>query len=134
MNLIDRLSATELAERQEISRQVIKEQLQLLASVEEQLDYQRQVPGINVIDELVCGWFDDSYRPDDEIFVTGFSVEELDVLSKFSEVFESVFQQIKDNQVSEIAVLVRTPYWLHLMEAASSTLRVFTASTCSSYN
>jgi len=55
MELIDRLSKLELAKRQKISRADIKEQLQLLSSIGEQLEYQRNVPHVNITGELICG-------------------------------------------------------------------------------
>ena len=38
-------------------RQITIEQLQLLASEAEQLEYERNVPQVDITNELLCGWF-----------------------------------------------------------------------------
>ena len=119
------MSKAELAERQQISRRKIMEELQLLSSVEEQLEYQRNVPHVNITGELICGWFDDSYWPEDKLFVSGFSEEELKAMSEFSEVFESVLAPIRDKELPQITDLVQTPEWVRLTQAAHKALSVF---------
>jgi len=124
MELIEIISKADLAERQQISRKNIKENLQTLSSTEEQLDYQRNVPHVNIIDELVCGWFDDTYWPDDKIFRSGFSEEELKAMSEFSQIFEAVLASVQ-NEVPQIEAYVKAPEWARLLQAAHIALSVF---------
>jgi hypothetical protein len=60
----------------------------LLSSPEEQLDYERRVPGVSVPTELVCQWFDDLYLPESESFRLCFSSQEMEALSVFSNYFD----------------------------------------------
>jgi len=55
----------------------IIEILQLLASEEPQLAYERDVPHVDITSELLCMWFDDQYHPDDAFFVSCFTADEL---------------------------------------------------------
>lgn len=61
-----------LTELQIALRRNITEHLRLLSSAEEQLQYQQDVPLINVTVELICGWFDDDYLPESKAFSQAF--------------------------------------------------------------
>jgi hypothetical protein len=117
------ISKADSIKQQRISRRLINEHLQLLSSKEEQLQYQRNVPHVNIITELVCCWFDDAYWPDDETFCSGFSKEELLAMAEFSGVFEAVLASMQ-SEVADIAVYVETPQWSQLLHAAHNTLIV----------
>jgi hypothetical protein len=62
--------------------------VRLLASKDEQLAYQRDVPIANVPAELVCMWFDDLYHPYDNVFSEVFSPAECERLARFHEFFD----------------------------------------------
>jgi hypothetical protein len=51
--------------------------MRMLASKNEQLAYERDVPIANVPAELVCMWFDDFYHPEAGLFLEAFSPAEL---------------------------------------------------------
>jgi len=101
------------------------QELQLLSSIEEQLEYQRNVPHVNITGELICAWFDDSYWPEDKIFIAGFSEEELKAMAKFNEVYENVLASNRVEELPQITTLVQTPEWAHLAQAAREALNVF---------
>jgi hypothetical protein len=114
----------ELTDHQQSSRRKIKEVLQLLSSVEEQLEYQRNVPHVNIVGELICDWFDHSYWPDDKDFVSGFSEAESAALSEFNAVFEHVVAPIRYAELPQITSLVQTPEWTSITQTAKKTLSI----------
>ena len=124
MELIDRLSKLELAKRQKISRADIKEQLQLLSSIGEQLEYQRNVPHVNITGELICGQFDDNYWPEDKIFRSGFTGQELEAMANFNDEFRSVRKTFPNSEIPQITDLVQTLEWKNLTRKAHDTLKL----------
>ncbi len=71
--------------------------LQLIASVEDQDEYNRTVPIANVADELVSQWFDDSFLKEFDWFKEFFSEEEWIVLSEFDRFYEQRLGKLPDN-------------------------------------
>lgn len=59
-----------------IRRAIIKE-IELLASVSKQREYEKNVPIANVSAELICGFCDDLYHPKSEQMLSEFNSEEL---------------------------------------------------------
>jgi hypothetical protein len=102
-------------------RQIITDQLRVLASDTAQLEYERRVPHVDISTELLCQWFDDSYHPDDPGFRSSFSSDELNALAEFNALFEE-----RDDSLPESAGTVATwhasPTWREVMDAASKTL------------
>nr|WP_321239393.1 hypothetical protein [uncultured Tolumonas sp.] len=47
--------------------------------------------------ELICGWFDDLYFPNDENWCLHFSVEELNAMSCFNNFFDNYVDAIPDH-------------------------------------
>ena len=125
MELIDIISKEELAEHQQVSRKCVKWQLELLSSTQEQLEYQRDVPHVNITVELVCMWFDDSYHPKNKFFISAFSEKELQAMSEFSEIFERVLAPMRGDYLPQITELVQMPQWINLVQAAQKTLDIF---------
>jgi hypothetical protein len=115
----------ELTELQIQLRKNVIEDLHLLASTKEQLEFQRRVPFVNISNELTCGWFDDSYHPADETFCGAFSEAELKTLAKFNEVFDHVRSSFEEPHMPEIQALIQTPQWKRAVKAAAKTLKVF---------
>jgi len=70
-------------------RTSIKELLELLASEEAQVEYEKSVPTANVPAELVCMWFDDSYHPSSPQHIEAFSKAERDILAAFNEMYDA---------------------------------------------
>ena len=101
------------------------EHLHTLSSAQEQLQYQRNVPFINVTVELICGWFDDTYVPESEHFMAAFSTPELIALAEFNQFFDDVLNSGGLRQETpRIESLVQTPEWARLMRGAGRTLAV----------
>lgn len=97
----------------------------MLSSAEEQLQYQRNVPFVNITVELICGWFDDHYGPDSRDFMAAFSTPELIAMARFDQLFNDIlnFGGLRE-ETPEIEDLVKTPEWAHLMQEAAQTLEV----------
>jgi len=62
--------------------------LQLLASKEQQLDFQQKSPSANVALELLCLWFKDLYNPGSHLFVRSFSASELESIQEFNRYYD----------------------------------------------
>jgi hypothetical protein len=112
--------------QQNVRRNIV-EHLQLLGSVNQQLEYQRRVPFVNVTAELVCSWFDDLYAPDDEIFLAAFSSKELEVMAQFDRAFEKLLANIPPEGIPPIDVLALMPEWERLTQMARIALDDFYA-------
>ncbi|SFU60793.1 hypothetical protein SAMN05216350_103101 [Polaromonas sp. YR568] len=92
--------------------------LQLIASAADQLDYQRQVPAVNVATELVNQWFDDFYHPGDARFEADFSSGELKALVEFNAFYDVRVSQLPD----DLSEMLESPVWLEVMAAADKAL------------
>jgi len=95
--------------------------LELLASREKQLDYQRRVPFVNIKNELLCMWFDDLYVPEDQIFKRAFSDEELAALRSFNECYEEQAKALK-LVPGGIEAWLENDAWARVMGKAAETL------------
>lgn len=115
-----------LTELQIALRRNIIEHLRLLSSAEEQLQYQHNVPFVNITVELACIWFDDNYRPEDEAFSSAFSVQELEAMSEFNRVSDDIVAStLQGEDLPDIADFIKTPEWTRLSQAASLALPAF---------
>ena len=113
------------AEYNRVCRHNIREDLATLASPESQLQFQRDVPFVNISVELACNWFDGSYLPDEPDFVALFSDAEWKALTEFSALFGSVTSSFDQANYPEIGELLQNPDWLKVIEAAKIALAVF---------
>jgi hypothetical protein len=102
-------------------RSSIRDHLALLADLEEQRKYERNVPIANVPAELVCGWFDDSYIPDSPAHHAAFTLSERAALEDFSALFSPVADGLRN--VREVADLHARREWLEVVAAAAILLR-----------
>jgi hypothetical protein len=93
--------------------------LQLIASATDQIEYQQQVPGVNVAAELVNQWFDDFYHPGDARFDANFSTGELEALAEFNEFYDMRVSQLPDR----LSEMLESPVWREVMAAANKVLR-----------
>jgi len=85
--------------------------LELLSSFIEQIDYAENVGEYIAIQEMACMWFDDHYHPDSENFIKGFSNSELDYLKAFNEYYDSIVDNLPEN---ELKVLHSDSNWKKL--------------------
>ena len=93
----------------------------MLASEEEQLEYERKVPHVDITAELICGWFDDSYHPGHETFDSCFSKDELKVLASFNQIFERIEPTLPKSR-GTVKTWLADSQWRQIMQAASQAL------------
>ncbi len=98
----------------------IIELLQLLASEQEQLDYEKDVPIADVPAELLCMWFDDLYYPGS--IGSRFNQSEAATLAKFND-----FYDVEKRKLPQSSGTIRTwlanSTWRKIMTAANDTLK-----------
>lgn len=104
-------------------RQVIREQLEMLASESQQLQYERTVPHVDITRELVAGWFDDSYHPNDADFRSCFAGGELHALAKFDATYEERLALLPPSHGS-VKSWLASEIWHEVMTAASIALEL----------
>jgi hypothetical protein len=98
--------------------------LQLWASKEEQLEYQRSVPIAHVTAEMFCFW-DEVFWPDDAELRAEFSQSEWTALLRFDSVFERVFKLLPPGPSPTITEFIQWPHWLRISKAAARALESF---------
>lgn len=113
------------AEYRRVFRHNIIEDLEMLASRESQLQFQRDVPFVNISVELACNWFDGDYFPDQPEFVALFTESEWKALREFNMIFDSVTSSFDQHNYPEIEELLQRPDWLEVVTAAQVALNAF---------
>ncbi|MFO1303887.1 MAG: hypothetical protein U1F54_09160 [Burkholderiales bacterium] len=103
-------------------RQIVIDQLRMLASEQEQLAYEQSVPHVDITAELICGWFDDSYHPEDAVFCSNFAAPELAALSEFDAAFGERMKRLPKSN-GTVRCWLASPIWQEVMHAASQTLK-----------
>lgn len=93
--------------------------LQLLASVEAQLEYQQRAAGINVAYEVVNQWFCDFYHPGAPEFEVEFSPQELASLAEFSRFYD----ERADLLPGSLTELLECPAWQEVVKSAEAVLQ-----------
>lgn len=96
--------------------------LELWASADEQLDYQRNVPIANVSAELFCQWCDYYYNVNNPIMIKEFSQIELEAYKEFDKVICDISDQILE-MTPPIEEFINTREWNAVNQAAVSTLK-----------
>ena len=99
----------------------IRELLQLLATEEEQLAYERNVPHVDITAELVCMWFDDFYDVKHAATDSTFSDTERTALAEFHEFYEARVERLPQSQ-GTVRTWLASPVWREVMEQARRTL------------
>jgi hypothetical protein len=99
----------------------IIELLQLLASEDQQLAYERNVSYVDVTAELLCMWFDDQYHPDNAFFASCFTSDELAALAEFHRFFEEHEHRLPPSQ-GMVRTWLDSPDWREIMLKAQRTL------------
>ena len=104
-------------------RSRVIEMLTILSSEEEQVSYQKNVPYINVPDELLCQWFDGLDMPKGLIDAREvFSIDEINLLQIFCEHFNRVGALIRRPNEISLDNLLEEQDWRSLMQEASALL------------
>jgi hypothetical protein len=101
-------------------RNNIIEVLELLASGEKQLAYERDVPHVDITAELVCMWFNDQYHPG-RGFDTFFSSDELAALAEFHRFYDERVDRLPESQ-GTVRTWLASPPWREIMHEAQRTL------------
>jgi hypothetical protein len=99
----------------------IIELLGLLASEEQQLAYEKNVPHVDITTELVCMWFDDQYHPDYAGFISSFTPDELATLAEFHRFYDEREKQLPESQ-GTVRTWLASPIWREIMEKAHETV------------
>jgi len=102
-------------------RRIIREELAFLASEEGLIEYERNVPHVDITAELLCGWFDDSYHPHDEGFCSCFERHELEVLARFNEFYDERTSRLPESK-GTVRTWLQTSAWREVMREAQLTL------------
>jgi hypothetical protein len=102
-------------------KQIVREQLETLASESEQLEYERRVPKVDITAELVSGWFDDTYHPEDLTFSQCFTANELRELAAFSTFFEGQLKWLPRSQ-GTVKTWLADSVWREVMNHAAQTM------------
>ena len=102
-------------------RRIVIEQLQLLASEAEQLEYEASVAHVDITKELVSGWFDDTYHPRADDFAINFTDDELLALDQFSKAFNQQVVELPPSQ-GTVKSWHASPHWNAVISGAQSAL------------
>ena len=102
-------------------RNTIIEILKLLASEEEQLAYERDVPHVDITAELVCMWFNDQYHPD-RGFAALFTPDEMAVLAQFHQFYDERVDRLPESQ-GKVQTWLACPLWREIMQEAQRALK-----------
>ena len=97
--------------------------LELLGSEAGQLQYEKDVPWVDITTELVCMWFDDTYHPDDSQYEVQFSTAELKALATFNELYDRRLAELPRRPQS-VRIWLAHPAWLEIMQLARATLAI----------
>jgi hypothetical protein len=108
-----------MTELQNNSRQNIIDTLELFASKDAQLEFQRRVPFVDVSTELFCHW-DSHYIVDQPWFLEAYSSDELKAMADFKKTLEEVYASF--NKLPPIQEFVLTAEWARLSKAAAVVL------------
>ncbi len=100
----------------------LNEILKLWASVDEQIEYQINVPIADVSAELFCKWCDDYYNEGDPIMMKEFNKMELKLLKEFDEVICRV-ANITPEELPDINEFIKTNEWKRVHIKAISTIK-----------
>lgn len=103
----------------------IIELLGLLASEQQQLAYERNVPHVDITQELLCMWFDDLYHPNNTYFDSCFTVNELVALAEFHHFYDQRTDKLPESR-GTVRTWLASPVWREVMQEAQKTLERIT--------
>ena len=99
----------------------IIEILEMLASEEQQLAYERNVPHVDITAELLCMWFDDLYHPSDAFFRSCFTADELAALAEFHRFYDEQSKRLPESQ-GTVRTWLASSVWREIMQKAHETV------------
>ena len=92
--------------------------LELLASKEKQDEYQKNVPHVDIADELICMWFDDFYQNGNHL-KNYFNDKEIKALKEFHEYYD----QRADKLPNSYKEFWNSSIWKEIVQKAKETLK-----------
>ena len=98
----------------------IIEILQLIASEQKQLEYEKTVPIADVPSELLCMWFDDLYHPGS--VEAQFDSKDAQALAQFNDFYGAETKRLPPSR-GTIRTWLADPTWRKIMAAAEEALR-----------
>ena len=103
-------------------KQRLIDELEMLSSEKAQLNYEHSVPHVDITRELICGWFDDIYQPDDSQFTSCFTKTELALLAAFHQFYNESLSHLPDSK-GTVCTWHMNSAWREIMNEASRTLQ-----------
>jgi hypothetical protein len=107
-------------------RQEVREELEILATEMEQVEYEKRVPHVDITQELLCGWFNDSYHPDDDEFKSHFTPVELAAMAAFNAFFDERIALLPESY-GTVQNWLKCHVWREVMFEAQKTLTLIPA-------
>jgi len=104
-------------------REQIRGVLETLASEEEQLAYERDVPHVDITAELVEQWFTDLYHGKQPGADSAFSDVETAALTEFHRFYHERLPRLPKSQ-GTVRTWLANPVWRGIMEQAQKTLEL----------
>jgi ubiquinone/menaquinone biosynthesis C-methylase UbiE len=104
-----------------LRRQQIIGHLQLLASDDLQLAYERDVPRVDITAELICIWFNDLHHPKWADSDPNFSTAELAALAEFHRFFDVRVDRLPPSR-GTVRTWLSNPTWREIMHEADRLL------------
>jgi hypothetical protein len=89
----------------------------LLASAEEQLAYERDVPSVDITVELQCMWFDDFYDAKNAESDAAFNPLERDALARFHDAYSERVDRLPLSN-GTVRTWLQNPLWQEVMREA----------------
>lgn len=92
--------------------------LSLLSSKQQQVEFQKESPTVNVSLEMLCLWFNELYNPGTPLFQKSFTDSEFNLLQDFNRYYDIR----KGKLPASIDDLHYDTEWQHVMQEAQSLL------------
>ena len=102
-------------------RDFVIDTLELISSESEQLEFEKNVPHVDITVELVCDWFDDSYYPGESGFLAEFNDNELEALAHFNKFYDERLDMLPESE-GTVQTWLQNEVWKEIMHEAKSTL------------
>ena len=105
----------------EARKKQIIELLKLLASDKQQLEYEKNVPHVDITAELLCMWFDNLFHGKPPHAEPSFTAEENAALSEFHQFYRARVDRLPKSE-GTVQTWLDSAVWRDIMENARSTL------------
>ena len=102
-------------------RDFVIDSLELISSERKQLEYEKNVPHVDITVELVCDWFDDSYYPEESDFLAEFNENELEALAYFNKFYDERLEMLPESE-GTVRTWLQNEVWKEIMHEAKNTL------------